>query len=77
MADVQILEGYLTQPELAKQLGKSTRTLERWDSQRTGPPPTIIGRRKLYHVDDVRTWLKGQRRELKPIRTKRARGKQK
>ena len=66
MATVEILADYLTQAELAKQVRRSIRTLERWDRLRIGPVTTVIGKQKLYHIDDVRVWLKAQRRETKP-----------
>ncbi len=66
MATIEILADYLTQAELAKQVDRSIRTLERWHRLRVGPVPTVIGKQKLYHIDDVRVWLKAQRRETKP-----------
>lgn len=66
MSCVSLLDGYLTREELADQLGKSVRTLDRWYMWREGPNPTFIGNRRLYHVDDVASWLRAQRRELVP-----------
>jgi len=62
-----VLEGYVTKPELAQQLRKSTRTLDRLERQRVGPPRTKIGRSILYRIESVREWLQAQerRRRLK------------
>lgn len=64
MTSVSLLDDYLTREELAEQLGKSVRTIDRWYMLREGPAVTVIGNRRLYHVDDVRAWLRGQRREM-------------
>ena len=64
MANTEILDDYLTEPVLAAQLGKSERTLQRWRRLRIGPTPTIVGNKILYAIDDVRTWLQAQRRQV-------------
>ena len=68
----EILEGYLRRDELAAQLGRCRRTLERWHSLRIGPPRIVIGRMVLYRVESVRKWLAaqqetGSRREPAPV----------
>ena len=63
MAVAEVLSEYLSRDDLAGQLDKSVRTLERWERQRTGPRITNVGNRVMYHVDDVRAWLRAQRRE--------------
>ncbi len=62
----QILSDYLTREELARQINRSIRTLERWESSRTGPPITRMGRTPMYRIKSVLTWLKSQ--EKKPTR---------
>jgi len=57
---MSVLEGYVTKSELAQQLRKSTRTLDRLERQRVGPPRTKIGRSILYRLDSVREWLEAQ-----------------
>jgi hypothetical protein len=54
-----LLAGYLTEQELAAQLGVTVRTLQRWRSHRIGPPPTtdIPGRSVLYRCDGFAEWL--------------------
>ena len=59
-----VLDGYLTEAELARELDRSKRTLERWRRLRTGPIPTICGNKVLYAVADVRTWLRAQRQDV-------------
>ncbi len=43
-----VLAEYMSRDELADQLDRCARTLDRWHSLRIGPPRTIIGRRILY-----------------------------
>lgn len=47
-----LLDGWLTQPELATELGVSTVTLRRWDI-----PGVRLGNRMLYRREAVREWL--------------------
>ena len=63
MATEEILDDYLTKEELARQLGKSTRTVERWAALRIGPPRTRVGASVLYAIADVRRWLEAQRED--------------
>ncbi len=51
--DVLILGDYIDEDRLASELGVSTRTLIRWRRLRDAPAHTRIGRRVLYHRDDV------------------------
>jgi transcriptional regulator GlxA family with amidase domain len=55
-----ILENYIDRGTLAEQLGRSRRTLERWEQLRYGPEPTRIGRTIFYRIDAVREWLLSQ-----------------
>jgi hypothetical protein len=64
MATIEILNSYLTESDLARQLGKSERTLQRWRRLRIGPAATTVGNRVLYDVQDVRAWLRAQRQEV-------------
>ena len=52
-----VLDGYLTPPQLAAQLGICQRTLARWHQDRTGPPRSVVGRRILYRTESVTAWL--------------------
>jgi predicted DNA-binding transcriptional regulator AlpA len=73
--NVPLLEGYLSKDELAANLGKGIRTLDRLERQKQGPPRIKIGRLILYRVDSVRNWLvsreqKSRRKSEKPLRSK-------
>jgi phage terminase Nu1 subunit (DNA packaging protein) len=57
---MSVLDGYVDKPELAAQLQKSTRTLDRWDRLGIGPAKTKVGRLTLYRVDSVKDWLASQ-----------------
>jgi hypothetical protein len=52
-----VLSEYLTKHELAQQLGRSTRTIDRMALGGGGPPITRIGRTKLYRRVAVIEWL--------------------
>ena len=47
----------LSSEDAAAVLGISLRTLRRWRQMREGPPWVSIGRRIVYRVQAVRTWL--------------------
>jgi hypothetical protein len=53
-----VLSEYLTQAELAGQLGVCKRTLDRWWAARRGPPRVTIGRRPMYRRKAVTEWLR-------------------
>ena len=55
-----VLAEYISRDELAEQLDRCPRTLDRWDSLKIGPPRTIIGRRVLYRRQAVAEWLRAQ-----------------
>ena len=52
-----LLEGFLTREQLATALGKSVRTLDRWEVLRMGPPRVILGKTILFRIEAVRDWL--------------------
>ncbi|MDI1347252.1 MAG: hypothetical protein PSV22_24665 [Pseudolabrys sp.] len=43
-----VLEDYIKRPDLAKQLGRTERTLARWEELKVGPAVTRIGREPAY-----------------------------
>jgi hypothetical protein len=47
---------FATEDELAQQLNKTTRTLERWRKRRVGPPVTWFGRQPRYHRGRAHEW---------------------
>jgi hypothetical protein len=54
-----ILSEYLTKAELAAQLNRSTRSVDRWALTGDGPPCVRMGRRSLYRRAAVVEWLRG------------------
>jgi hypothetical protein len=58
----EILKDYISREELAAQLGKSVKTLVRWELDGKGPPVTRIGRDVLYSIPSFERWLKAQER---------------
>jgi len=57
-APPNLLSNYLTKRDLAEQLGKSVRTIDRMALNGEGPPPTPIGRTTLYRREAVLKWLR-------------------
>jgi predicted DNA-binding transcriptional regulator AlpA len=55
-----ILSEFLTKQELATELGREMRTLDRWDALGIGPPRTKIGRKVFYRRSSVQKWLAAQ-----------------
>jgi hypothetical protein len=55
-----ILEEFLTKEELAAELQRNPRTLDRWNVLRIGPPRTLVGRAILYRRASVQKWLAAQ-----------------
>jgi hypothetical protein len=53
-----ILAEFLTREELAAELGRNPRTLDRWDVLGVGPPRTLVGRKILYRRASVHAWLR-------------------
>ena len=48
-----ILSEFLTKEELAVELRRNPRTLDRWDALGMGPPRTHVGRKVLYRRASV------------------------
>jgi hypothetical protein len=57
-----ILKDYISQVDLAAQLGKSVKTLVRWELDGKGPPVTRIGREVFYSIPSFEKWLKAKER---------------
>jgi hypothetical protein len=71
-APAGLMQGWLTRPEIAKALGISAATLQRWQTRRIGPPQVRIGRKVFYRADAFRDWLIAQERG--PVAARRAGG---
>jgi Helix-turn-helix domain len=63
-----VLQGYISETELARQLKTTPRTLQRWRTQRKGPPAVQVGRLWYYCIESFRAWL--AQREMKMVREK-------
>jgi hypothetical protein len=57
-----ILKSFFSKEELAAELRRDPRTLDRWDALGMGPPRTHVGRRVLYRRASVQKWLHAQER---------------
>jgi hypothetical protein len=57
---VSILSEFLTKEELAAELRRNPRTLDRWAVLGMGPPRTHVGRKVLYRQASVQKWLAAQ-----------------
>ena len=57
-----ILAEFLTKEELAAELRRNPRTLDRWDLLGMGPPRTFMGRKILYRRASIQKWLAAQER---------------
>ena len=55
-----ILREFLTKEELAVELRRNPRTLDRWEALGVGPPRTRVGRQVLYRRASVERWLAAQ-----------------
>jgi hypothetical protein len=55
-----LLSEFLTKQELAAELRRHVRTLDRWIALGIGPPRTCIGRTVLYRRLSVEKWLVAQ-----------------
>jgi predicted DNA-binding transcriptional regulator AlpA len=61
-----VLDGYITETDLAQQLSLSVRTLQRLAARCTGPPRIKIGRHVFYQIESVRAWMARQEVPRKP-----------
>jgi predicted DNA-binding transcriptional regulator AlpA len=58
----EILKDYISRDQLAEKIGKSVKTLVRWENDGKGPPVTRMGRDVLYSIPSFERWLKAQER---------------
>jgi hypothetical protein len=56
----EILKDYIPRDKLAADLGKSVKTLVRWENDGKGPPVTRMGRDVLYFKPSFEKWLRSQ-----------------
>lgn len=58
-----ILDGKLTEHQLAQELGYNIRTIRLWRAARKGPPYFQLGRRIMYRRAAVERWLQSLEQE--------------
>ena len=69
-----ILSEFLTKEELAAELRRNPRTLDRWQVLGMGPPRTQVGRKVIYRKGErgeMARWrksIRGARRDRRPVR---------
>jgi hypothetical protein len=68
-----LLAGHWDEPELARQVKRSERTVKRWRKKREGPPYTFVGKTPYYNIESIRAWLRS--REVRPVRERGRRRK--
>ena len=59
-----VYDDHVTKSQLAKAIGRSSRTLDNWHRDRTGPPRIKFGGVILYNISSFKKWLASQ--ELAP-----------
>jgi hypothetical protein len=65
----KLMAGYISETDLAAELGVGIRTLRRWNDAHTGPLRTKVGRLNFYSRAAVTAWLLAQTE--KPCRRSR------
>ena len=58
-----LLDDYITESELAGELGIKPRTLQLWRLNHRGPAPTTIAKKIFYRRSTVSRWLEDQERK--------------
>ena len=53
----KLLEGYLSEAEMAAEINRGVRTLQRWRTLQIGPPYTLINLQPVYNLERAREWL--------------------
>ena len=59
-SSANLLNEYFSLNQLAKELHRSVRTIQRWETMRMGPPRIKIGNLVLYPKSKLRVWLESQ-----------------
>jgi hypothetical protein len=68
-----VLEGVVEEKQLAKQLGRHERTIDRWVKEGRLDPPVTFGNLKFHTVEKVRARLRGELPAAEPRRPGRPR----
>ena len=65
-----LLAAFLSEHQLAAELGKSSRTIARWRALRVGPPWIRLGERVIYRREAVLRWLVSYEHPRRPERSR-------
>lgn len=57
---MSILDNYLSEVQLAKELNRNPATIVRWRKKQIGPPFIPFGKTILYRRESVLDWLKSK-----------------
>ena len=57
-----LLDDHVSREDCARQLGTSSRTLQRWEAQGKGPPVAKIGKVPWYSIERTKAWILEQAR---------------
>ena len=63
----RVLAEYLSRPQLAYELNKTIRSLQRWEQEHRGPSVPYVGNSPYYSAETVRAWLADQERRHAPM----------
>jgi hypothetical protein len=55
---------YFTKAQLAAELDRTVRTIDRWLAIGEGPPVTLLGREQLFKKNSVAAWLASRERQV-------------
>jgi hypothetical protein len=66
MGKPSLLAESYSERELARQLRKSPRALQRMRALRIGPPFFFVGKTPYYRIEAARAWLRAN--EVQPVR---------
>ena len=59
----RILDGYLSEAELAAEINRSVVLLRLWRRKGTGPAFVRVGKTPYYKIESVRRWIDAQERK--------------
>lgn len=59
----RVLDGYLSESELAAEIKRSIVLLRLWRRKGTGPAFVRVGRTPYYKIETVRSWIDAQERK--------------
>jgi hypothetical protein len=69
---MSLLDEYIDKAALAKELGTTARTLERYMAEPDGLPSTVISGRVYFRIHAVKAWLATRERRPNPRRGRAA-----